>query len=47
VFNGVTGANKWAYAPGFGSLVDIGDVNGDGVGKIVAMTASASLYSML
>ena len=35
VFDGATGANQWAYAPGFGTQVDIGDVIGDGVGKIV------------
>src|SRR5581483_11563400 len=35
VFDGATGANQWAYAPGFGLQVDIGDVVGDGVGKIV------------
>ena len=35
VFDGATGANQWAYAPGFGEQVDIGDVIGDGVGKIV------------
>jgi FG-GAP-like repeat len=42
VFDGATGANQWAYAPGFGSQVDIGDVIGDGVGKILG-TASAGL----
>ena len=42
VFDGATGANQWAYAPGFGSQVDIGDVIGDGVGKIVG-TAAAGL----
>ena len=40
VFDGATGANKWAYAPGFGSQVDIGDVVGDGVGKIVGTSTS-------
>jgi hypothetical protein len=40
VFDGATGANKWAYGPGFGTLVDVGDVNGDGVGKIVATTST-------
>ncbi len=37
VFDGRTGANKWAYGPGFGTNVDIGDVTGDGIGKIVAV----------
>ena len=42
VFDGATGLNQWAYAPGFGSQVDIGDVIGDGIGKIVG-TASGGL----
>ena len=43
VFDGATGANEWAYAPGFGSQVDIGDVIGDGVGKIVGTGAFAGV----
>jgi hypothetical protein len=38
VFNGATHQNIWAYGPGFGGIVDIGDVNGDGIGKIVGTT---------
>jgi len=37
VFDGKTQQNKWAYGPGFGSAVDIGDVSGDGVAKIVGL----------
>ena len=37
VYDGRTHANKWAYGPGFGTVVDIGDVMADGVGKIVAI----------
>jgi hypothetical protein len=40
VFDGATGSNEWSYGPGFGQQVDIGDVKGDGVGKIVGMTLS-------
>jgi hypothetical protein len=43
VFDGATGANQWAYAPGFGAQVDIGDVIGDGVGKIVGTGAFAGV----
>ena len=43
VFDGATGANQWAYAPGFGSQVDIGDVIGDGVGKIVGTAEFAGV----
>jgi hypothetical protein len=35
VFDGATHQNLWAYGPGFGSIIDIGDVNGDGIAKIV------------
>lgn len=42
VYDGLTHANKWAYGPGFGTSVEVGDVTGDGVGKIVgAVTWSA------
>jgi hypothetical protein len=34
VFDGQTHANQWAYSPGFGIAVDIGDLDGDGVGDI-------------
>jgi hypothetical protein len=43
VFDGTTGANQWAYSPGFGTQVDIGDVIGDGVGKIVGTAAFAGV----
>ncbi len=37
VFDGATQQNEWAYGTGFGTVVDIGDVTGDGVGKIVGL----------
>jgi hypothetical protein len=40
VYDGVTHQNKWAYGPGFGSQIDIGDVNGDGVAKIVGISTN-------
>src|SRR5262249_22573595 len=40
VFDGATFANQWAYAPGFGNDVDIGDVDGTGIGQIVAITST-------
>jgi hypothetical protein len=43
VFDGATGANQWAYSQGFGSQVDIGDVSGDGVGKIVGTASFAGV----
>jgi hypothetical protein len=41
VYDGVTHQNKWAYGPGFGTQIDIGDVYGDGVGKIVGISSSS------
>ena len=38
VFDGATGQNKWVYGSSFGSAVDIGDVTGDGIGKIVGLS---------
>ncbi len=40
VFDGATGANQWAYSSGFGAQVDIGDVVGDGVGKIIGSAST-------
>ena len=37
VFDGITQQNEWAYSEGFGSKVDVGDVSGDGVNKIVGL----------
>ncbi len=37
VYDGATLANQWAYGPGFGSLVDTGDLDGDGIEEIVGM----------
>lgn len=37
VYDGVSRANEWAYGPGFGSRVDTGDLDGDGVEEIVGM----------
>ncbi|MES1190123.1 MAG: FG-GAP-like repeat-containing protein [Steroidobacter sp.] len=42
VFDGVSQQNQWAYGSGFGSVVDIGDVMGDGVGKIVGLNAGVA-----
>lgn len=35
VLDGASGATEWAYGPGFGSAVDTGDLDGDGVEEIV------------
>jgi len=43
VFDGITQANEWAYAGGFGAVVDVGDLDGDGVAEIVGMTSGASI----
>ncbi len=37
VYDGSTQANEWAYGPGFGSKVDTGDLDGNGVEEIVGM----------
>lgn len=37
VYDGATRANEWAYGPGFGSKVDTGDLDGNGVEEIVGM----------
>jgi hypothetical protein len=36
VFDGASGATEWTYATGFGTAVDTGDLDGDGVEEIVA-----------
>ena len=36
VYDGGTLANQWAYGPQFGTIVDTGDIDGDGVDEIVA-----------
>jgi hypothetical protein len=41
VYDGASLANQWAYGPQFGTVVDTGDINGDGVQEIVA-TATVS-----
>ena len=43
VFDGTTHQNLWAYGAGFGSIVDVGDVNGDGVAKIVGVGNGTSV----
>ena len=43
VFDGTTHQNLWAYGAGFGNIVDVGDVNGDGVAKIVGVSSSGSV----
>jgi hypothetical protein len=42
VFDGTTHQNLWAYGPGFGSVIDVGDVSGDGVAKIVGVDPSGN-----
>lgn len=42
VFDGATGQNQWAYGSSFGTVVDIGDVNADGIGKIVGLNAGVA-----
>ena len=42
VFDGATQQNEWAYGSGFGTVVDIGDVNGDGIGKIVGLNSGVA-----
>jgi hypothetical protein len=37
VFDGATRLNEWAYGPQFGTVVDTGDIDGDGVAEIVAL----------
>ena len=39
VFDGGTHQNTWLYGAGFGSVVDIGNVSGDGTGKIVGLNS--------
>jgi hypothetical protein len=43
VFDGTTHQNLWAYGAGFGNIVDVGDVNGDGVAKIVGVVNGTSV----
>jgi hypothetical protein len=38
VFDGVSHANQWAYGPGFGSMVDTGDLDHDGIDEIIGAT---------
>jgi hypothetical protein len=45
VFDGTTHQNLWAYGAGFGNIIDVGDVNGDGVAKIVGVGASVTVFS--
>lgn len=37
VYDGASLANQWSYGVGFGTLVDTGDLDGDGVEEIVGM----------
>ena len=43
VFHGPTFENEWLYTPGFGSDVDTGDLDGDGIEEIVAAADSATV----
>ena len=38
VFDGATRLNEWAYGPQFGNIVETGDVDGDGIEEIVALS---------
>jgi hypothetical protein len=42
VFDGITQQNEWNYSQGFGSKVDVGDVSGDGVNKIVGLVGGTA-----
>jgi hypothetical protein len=37
VFDGKTHQNEWAYSQPFGTVVDVGDLDGDGVDEIIGM----------
>ncbi len=37
VYDGATLTNQWTYSPGFGLLVDTGDLDSDGIEEIVGM----------
>ncbi|HET9599728.1 MAG TPA: FG-GAP-like repeat-containing protein [Anaeromyxobacteraceae bacterium] len=43
VFDGKTQANEWAYGAGFGTAVDVGDLDGDGVAEIVGIVDWAAI----
>jgi hypothetical protein len=43
VFDGTTHQNLWAYGAGFGNIIDVGDVNGDGVAKIVGVASGTAV----
>jgi hypothetical protein len=47
VFDGQTHQNEWAYGQPFGSVVDVGDLDGDGVDDIVGMVdwSAVRVYS--
>jgi hypothetical protein len=40
VFDGATHQNQWAYGAGFGSIIDVGDVTGDGIAKIIGVDST-------
>jgi hypothetical protein len=40
VYSGATRINEWAYGPQFGTVVEAGDVDGDGVEEIIALTST-------
>jgi hypothetical protein len=46
VFDGATHQNQWQYGPGFGSVVDVGDVNGDGIGRILGIDTATGLVKV-
>jgi PKD domain/FG-GAP-like repeat len=46
VFDGATHQNQWQYGPGFGSVVDVGDVNGDGIGRIVGIDSTTGVVKV-
>jgi hypothetical protein len=46
VFDGATHQNQWQYGPGFGSVVDVGDVNGDGIGRILGIDPASGVVKV-
>jgi hypothetical protein len=46
VFDGATHQNQWQYGPGFGSIIDVGDVNGDGIGKILGVDPTSGVVKV-
>ena len=46
VFDGATRMNEWAYGPQFGTVVETGDIDGNGTDEIIALAyPGASVYN--